>query len=77
MNSLKIIDELTGRILEGRRFGDGLHQALEAKEKIEFRLKIKPLASITYQNYFKLYKKFLVVLERLQLKLKNFLKFII
>ncbi|MBD1134894.1 preprotein translocase subunit SecA [Pelagibacterales bacterium SAG-MED47] len=56
-NSLKIIDELTGRILEGRRFGDGLHQALEAKEKIEIQTENQTLASITYQNYFKLYKK--------------------
>ena len=40
-NNLKIIDELTGRILEGRRFGDGLHQALEAKEKIEIQAEIK------------------------------------
>ena len=56
-NSLKIIDELTGRILEGRRFGDGLHQALEAKEKIEIQSENQTLASITYQNYFKLYKK--------------------
>ena len=56
-NSLKIIDELTGRILEGRRFGDGLHQALEAKEKIQVQAENQTLASITYQNYFKLYKK--------------------
>ncbi len=56
-NSLKIIDELTGRILEGRRFGDGLHQALEAKEKIEIQAENQTLASITYQNFFKLYKK--------------------
>ena len=56
-NSLKIIDELTGRILEGRRFGDGLHQALEAKEKIEIQAENQTLASITYQNYFKLYRK--------------------
>ncbi len=55
--SLKIIDELTGRILEGRRFGDGLHQALEAKEKIHVQAENQTLASITYQNYFKLYKK--------------------
>ena len=54
---LKIIDELTGRILEGRRFGDGLHQALEAKEKIDIQAENQTLASITYQNYFKLYKK--------------------
>ncbi len=56
-NTLKIIDELTGRILEGRRFGDGLHQALEAKEKIEVQSENQTLASITYQNYFKLYSK--------------------
>ena len=55
--SLKIIDELTGRILEGRRYGDGLHQALEAKEKIDVQVENQTLASITYQNYFKLYNK--------------------
>ena len=56
-NSLKIIDELTGRILEGRRFGDGLHQALEAKERVDVQAENHTLASITYQNYFKLYNK--------------------
>ena len=56
-NGIKIVDELTGRILEGRRFGDGLHQALEAKEKIQIQAENQTLASITYQNYFKLYKK--------------------
>jgi len=56
-NGVKIVDELTGRILEGRRFGDGLHQAIEAKEKIEIQAENQTLASITYQNYFKLYKK--------------------
>ena len=55
--SLKIIDELTGRILEGRRFGDGLHQALEAKERIYIQPENQTLASITYQNYFRLYQK--------------------
>ena len=55
--SLKIIDELTGRILEGRRYGDGLHQALEAKERIDVQAENQTLASITYQNYFKLYHK--------------------
>ncbi|MDC0436337.1 preprotein translocase subunit SecA [Candidatus Pelagibacter sp.] len=54
---LKIIDELTGRILEGRRFGDGLHQALEAKELLDVQVENQTLASITYQNYFKLYDK--------------------
>ena len=56
-DELKIIDELTGRILEGRRFGDGLHQALEAKERIPIKVENQTLASITYQNYFKLYSK--------------------
>ena len=56
-NSIKIVDELTGRILEGRRFGDGLHQAIEAKEKIEIQAENQTLASITYQNYFKLYER--------------------
>tara|TARA_B100000700_G_scaffold4484_1_gene5108 strand:- start:21220 stop:23739 length:2520 start_codon:yes stop_codon:yes gene_type:complete len=55
--TLKIIDELTGRILEGRRYGDGLHQALEAKERIDVQVENQTLASITYQNYFKLYSK--------------------
>ena len=54
---LKIVDELTGRILEGRRYGDGLHQALEAKERVNIQDENQTLASITYQNYFKLYDK--------------------
>ena len=54
---LKIIDDLTGSILEGRRYGDGLHQALEAKEKIKVQQENQTLASTTYQNYFKLYNK--------------------
>jgi len=54
---VKIIDEFTGRVLEGRRFGDGLHQAIEAKENVEIQKENQTLASITYQNYFRLYKK--------------------
>ena len=52
-----IIDEQTGRQLPGRRFGDGLHQSLEAKEKLEINSENHTLASITYQNFFKLYNK--------------------
>ena len=52
-----IIDEFTGRVLEGRRFSDGLHQAIEAKEMLEVQEENQTLASITYQNYFRLYKK--------------------
>ena len=55
--SVKIIDEFTGRILEGRRFADGLHQAIEAKENVDIQRENQTLASITYQNYFRLYKK--------------------
>jgi preprotein translocase subunit SecA len=75
--SLKIIDELTGRILEGRRFGDGLHQALEAKEKIEVQAENQTLASITYQNYFKLYKKISGCTGTAATEAEEFLKFII
>ncbi len=52
-----IIDEQTGRQLPGRRFGDGLHQSIEAKERVEVQNENQTLASITYQNYFKLYVK--------------------
>ena len=56
-NKVQIIDEFTGRVLEGRRFSDGLHQSIEAKEKVEIQEENQTLASITYQNYFRLYKK--------------------
>ncbi len=52
-----IVDEFTGRILAGRRYSDGLHQAIEAKEKVEIERESQTLASITLQNYFRLYKK--------------------
>ena len=54
---VQIIDEFTGRVLEGRRFSDGLHQAIEAKENVNIQEENQTLASITYQNYFKLYSK--------------------
>ncbi len=54
---VEIIDEFTGRVLDGRRFSDGLHQALEAKENVNIEEENQTLASITYQNYFRLYKK--------------------
>ena len=52
-----IIDEFTGRMMEGRRFSEGLHQALEAKEKVSVQPENQTLASITFQNYFRLYEK--------------------
>lgn len=52
-----IVDEFTGRLMPGRRFGDGLHQALEAKERVKVEAENQTLASITFQNYFRLYDK--------------------
>ncbi|MFN8694048.1 MAG: preprotein translocase subunit SecA [Holosporales bacterium] len=52
-----IIDEFTGRMMEGRRYSDGLHQAIEAKEGVPVQMENQTLASITFQNYFRLYKK--------------------
>ena len=54
---VQIIDEFTGRVLGGRRFSDGLHQSIEAKENVEIQEENQTLASITYQNYFRLYQK--------------------
>tara|TARA_Y100001970_G_scaffold45701_1_gene57466 strand:+ start:2558 stop:5065 length:2508 start_codon:yes stop_codon:yes gene_type:complete len=56
-NQIIIIDEQSGRQMPGRRFGDGLHQSLEAKENLPIQTENQTLASITYQNYFKLYNK--------------------
>ncbi|MDX2028399.1 MAG: preprotein translocase subunit SecA [Alphaproteobacteria bacterium] len=56
-DKLIIIDEFTGRMMEGRRFSDGLHQALEAKEHVSIQRENQTLASITFQNYFRLYPK--------------------
>jgi preprotein translocase subunit SecA len=56
-DKVQIIDEFTGRILDGRRFSDGLHQAIEAKENVKIEEENQTLASITYQNYFRLYHK--------------------
>ncbi|MFA6240026.1 MAG: preprotein translocase subunit SecA [Candidatus Hydrogenedentales bacterium] len=56
-NEVLIVDEFTGRMMEGRRFSDGLHQALEAKEGVSVQFETQTIASITYQNLFRLYKK--------------------
>ena len=55
--SVQIIDEFTGRVLDGRRYSDGLHQAIEAKEGVPIQSENQTFASTTYQNYFRLYKK--------------------
>jgi len=52
-----IVDEFTGRMMEGRRYSDGLHQAIEAKESVKVERESKTLATITYQNYFRMFKK--------------------
>ena len=56
-NQVLIVDEFTGRIMYGRRYNEGLHQAIEAKENVEVAHESKTLATITFQNYFRLYKK--------------------
>ncbi len=56
-NEVIIVDEFTGRLSEGRRYSEGLHQALEAKEGVEIQEESQTLAEITYQNYFRLYEK--------------------
>ena len=56
-NQVQIVDEFTGRILHGRRYSDGLHEAIEAKERIKIARRNRTLATITFQNYFRLYKK--------------------
>ncbi len=52
-----IVDEFTGRLMEGRRYSDGLHQAIEAKEGVKIEKESKTLATITFQNYFRMYNK--------------------
>ncbi|MCP4644052.1 MAG: preprotein translocase subunit SecA, partial [bacterium] len=52
-----IVDEFTGRMMEGRRYSDGLHQAIEAKERVAVQFESQTVATVTYQNYFKLYNK--------------------
>ena len=52
-----IVDEFTGRLMEGRRYSDGLHQAIEAKEGVKIQRESKTFATITFQNYFRMYNK--------------------
>ncbi|MFS1129394.1 preprotein translocase subunit SecA [Enterococcus faecalis] len=56
-NKVLIVDQFTGRIMDGRRYSDGLHQAIEAKEGVEIEDETKTMATITFQNYFRMYKK--------------------
>ncbi len=56
-NAVIIVDQFTGRLMHGRQYSEGLHQALEAKEKVEIKKETRTLATITFQNYFRMYKK--------------------
>lgn len=71
-----IVDEFTGRLMEGRRYSDGLHQAIEAKEKLEVAGENQTLATITLQNYFRMYKKLSGMTGTLKQKKKNLNKYI-
>ena len=55
-NEIMIVDEFTGRIMDGRRYSEGLHQAIEAKEGVEIKRESKTLATVTFQNFFRMYK---------------------
>lgn len=56
-DEVMIVDQFTGRIMDGRRYSDGLHQAIEAKEHVKIEEETKTMANITYQNFFRMYKK--------------------
>ena len=54
---MTIVDDFTGRLMPGRRYSEGLHQAIEAKENVEVQRESRTLATITFQNYFRMYEK--------------------
>ena len=56
-NKVMIVDEQTGRIMDGRRYSDGLHQAIEAKENVKIEAATQTFATVTLQNYFRMYQK--------------------
>ena len=69
-----IVDEFTGRLSEGRRFSEGLHQALEAKEGVQIKEESQTLADITYQNYFRFYEKLAGMTGTAQTEASEFLQ---
>lgn len=71
-NKVKIVDEQTGRIMEGRRYSDGLHQAIEAKERVTVEAATQTFATITLQNYFRMYHKLSGMTGTAETKLANF-----
>ena len=70
------MNEQTGRIMEGRRYSDGLHQAIEAKENVKIEAATQTFATITLQNYFRMYNKLAGMTVLPKQKLENFGKFI-
>lgn len=73
-NEVVIVDEFTGRLSEGRRFSEGLHQAIEAKEMVDIREESQTLADITFQNYFRLYEKLAGMTGTAQTEASEFLQ---
>ena len=73
-DDIVIVDEFTGRLKEGSRWSDGLHQAIEAKEKVEIKKENQTLASITFQNYFKLYDKLAGMTGTAETEAEEFMK---
>ena len=69
-----IVDEFTGRLMPGRRWSDGLHQAVEAKEGLRIQQENQTLATITYQNYFRMYKKLAGMTGTAETEAEEFLK---
>ncbi len=76
-NKVLIVDQFTGRIMDGRRYSDGLHQAIEAKEGVEIEDETKTMATITFQNYFRMYKKLAGMTGTAKTEKKNSVKFTI
>jgi preprotein translocase subunit SecA len=73
-NKVQIVDEFTGRVLHGRRYSDGLHQAIEAKERIKIEQRNRTLATITFQNYFRMYDKIAGMTATADTEAKEFTK---
>ena len=72
-----IVDQFTGRTMPGRRFSEGLHQAIEAKEGVKIQNESKTMASITFQNYFRMYNKLVGMTGTAKQRKKNSVIFII
>jgi preprotein translocase subunit SecA len=74
-NKIKIVDEQTGRIMEGRRYSDGLHQAIEAKENVTVEAATQTYATVTLQNYFRMYHKLAGMTGTAETEAKEFCRY--